>query len=183
MRKWTTLESTELLSRPPWLRVFSEDIQLPSGRIVREYLRLETPNYAVIVPVNVQGRIGLVRSYKRGPDAIDVQPPAGVIEYGEDPLHAAKRELLEELGCRSRDWSALGAYVLAGNLRGGTAHIFLARDCQKVAEPDSGDLEEPEPVWLPVSEVEAMWRGGGMAQLGSVAAVGLALAQLSGPDD
>lgn len=180
MTEWTTLQSTVLLDRPPWLRVFSEDVQLPDGRIVRDYLRLHTPDYAVIVPVDQQGRIGLVRSYKRGPDAMDIQPPAGVIEPGETPLQTAKRELKEELGCNCPDWTDLGAYVLAGNLRGGQAHIFLARDCQGVTTPDSGDLEDPQPLWLERGEVEDLWRSGGMAQLGSVAAIGLALSWLRG---
>lgn len=182
MRPWKTLRSRVLLDRRPWLRVHAEDLELPDGQVVEDYLRLETPNYVVIVPVSADGRIGMIRSYKRGPDAVDIQPPAGVIEDGESPLQAAERELMEEMGCRAKGWQPLGAYVLAGNMRGGQAHLFLATECSQVAAPDSGDLEEQEVLWPSASEVRRLWRGGELAQLGSAAAIGLALAQLATED-
>lgn len=178
MKRWQTLASRLLLDRSPWLRVYAEDVQLPEGRVVHDYLRLRTPDFVVIVPVSEEGLIGLIRSYKRGPDRIDLQPPAGMIEDGEQPLAAAQRELLEETGCRADRWRDLGDYVLAGNMRGGLAHLFLATGCQQVQPPDSGDLEEQELLWLKQDEVSALWRGGEMAQLGSTAALGLALAHL-----
>ncbi|HEX9797349.1 MAG TPA: NUDIX hydrolase [Anaerolineales bacterium] len=178
MRPWRTLRSQQLLDRSPWLRVLADEIELPDGRVVKDYLRLETPDYAVIVPVDERGRLGLIRSYKRGPDAIDLQPPAGTIETGELPLETARRELLEETGCTASDWTSLGHYVLMGNMRGGSAHLFLATGCRQVAEPNSGDLEEQEVLWLPQAEVARLWRGGQLGQLGAVAALGLALAEL-----
>jgi len=181
MRPWRTLRSQTLLERPPWLRVLAEDVELPDGRIVEGYLRLETPDYAVIVPVDEAGRIGLIRSYKRGPDAIDLQPPAGIIEPGELPGEAARRELREETGCTADQWTGLGNYVLSGNMRGGSAHLFLATGCRQVAEPDSGDLEEQQVLWLPAGEVARIWRSGQLAQLGTAAALGLALAHLTPP--
>lgn len=179
MRPWKTLRSQVLLDRRPWLRVHADDVQLPDGQVVEGYLRLETPDYAVIVPVLEDSRIGLIRSYKRGPDSIDLQPPAGVIEAGETPLSAAKRELLEETGCQAEHWQPLGSYVLAGNMRGGLAHLFLATGSRQVSAPDSGDLEEQQLLWLAPTEVERIWRQDELAQLGSAAAIGLALAQLA----
>jgi ADP-ribose pyrophosphatase len=181
MEPWKTLGSRLLLDRSPWLKVHADDVQLPDGRMVKDYLRLETPDFVVIVPQDGSGRIGLIRSYKRGPDQIDLQPPAGMVEPGEAPEDAARRELLEELGCRPGGWQALGRYVLAGNMRGGYAYVYLATDCVAVAPPDSGDLEEQEAVWLDRPEIERIWRSGQLAQLGSVAALGLAFARLDRP--
>ena len=178
MKPWQTLASRLLLDRSPWLRVYAEDVQLPEGRVVQDYLRLKTPDFVVIVPVSTKGQIGLIRSYKRGPDQIDLQPPAGMIEVNEPPLAAAQRELLEETGCRADKWQDLGDYVLAGNMRGGFAHIFLATGCRQIQQPDSGDLEEQELLWVDKERASDLWRGGAMAQLGSAAALGLALAHL-----
>jgi ADP-ribose pyrophosphatase len=178
MKPWQTLSSRLLLDQSPWLKVYSEDVKLPEGEVVEGYLRIRTPDFAVIVPVDEDGRIGLIRSYKRGPDRIDMQPPAGMIEHGEGPLQAAKRELLEELGCKAGQWHSLGEYCLAGNLRGGLAYIFLATNCRQQQPPDSGDLEEQEIHWLSQPEVSAIWLRGEFAQLGSAAAIGLALARL-----
>lgn len=180
MEEWKTLRRELLLDRRPWLRVLSDDVELPDGTVVEGYLRLETPDYVVIVPVDREGRIGLVRSYKRGLEAVDIQPPAGIIEPDEAPLETARRELLEELGCEAASWEGLGDYVLAGNLRGGLAHLFLARGCRQVAEPDPGDLEQQEVLWWPRDRVRQRWQRGEFGQLGSAAALGLALTRLNG---
>lgn len=181
MESWKTLDTRLLLDRSPWLRVHADDVQLPDGRVVEDYLRLETPDFVVIVPEDADSRIGLVRSYKRGPDQIDLQPPAGMVEAGENPQAAGQRELMEELGCTAEAWEPLGRYVLAGNMRGGYAYVFLATGCQAVAEPDSGDLEEQQVIWMDRPEIESIWRNGQLAQLGSAAALGLAFARLDGP--
>jgi ADP-ribose pyrophosphatase len=178
LESWRTLNRTLLLDRSPWMRVYADDVELPDGRIVEGYLRLESPSYVMIVPVDRENRFGLVRSYKRGVDTIDIQPPAGIIEVDEPPLDAAKRELLEELGCTAHEWHTLGSYVLGGNFGGGPAHIFLAADCEQVQAPDAGDLEEQQVIWLSPAEVKQRWMAGKFQQLGSVAALGLAFAHL-----
>jgi len=175
---WETIKRTLTLDRSPWMRVFEDDIRLPDGRIIEGYLRLETPGYVVIVPVRSDARIGFIRSYKRGVDGIDIQPPAGILEQGEDPLEAAKRELMEELGCSAETWHELGEVVLSGNYFAGCAHFFLASGCLQVAEPDSGDLEEQEIIWLPLEEARLSWSEGGFRQVDAVAALGLAFRQI-----
>jgi len=178
LESWRTLNRNLLLDRSPWMRVYADDVELPDGRIVEGYLRLESPSYVMIVPVDRKNRIGLVRSYKRGVDAIDIQPPAGIIEVNEPPLDAARRELLEELGCTADEWHNLGVYVLGGNFGGGPAYIFLATGCEQIQAPDAGDLEEQQVLWFSLTEVEQRWMAGKFQQLGSVAALGLAFAHL-----
>ena len=175
---WEILKRTLTLDRSPWMRIFEDEIRLPDGRIIEGYLHLETPGYVMIVPVRNGTHIGLVRSYKHGVDGIDIQPPAGILEQGENPLAAAKRELKEELGCLAENWVKLGEVVLSGNYYAGCAHFFLASGCQQIAEPDSGDLEEQEVIWLQLEEAKRSWTEGGFHQIGAVAALGLAFKKL-----
>jgi len=179
---WHITNSELLLDRSPWMRIFSDDVQLPDGRIVEGYLRLESRGYVMVVPVDGENRIGLVRSYKKGVDGIDIQPPAGVLEPGEDILASAKRELREELGCEATSWQSLGTYTISGNYGAGKVHFYLASGAHQVVEPDPGDLEEQEVVWLPREKVHDMWINGKMKQLGSMAALGLAFSRLSSND-
>ncbi|HUS83653.1 MAG TPA: NUDIX hydrolase [Anaerolineales bacterium] len=175
---WETLKRTLILDRSPWMRVFEDDVRLPNGRIVEGYLHLDAPGYVMIVPVSSDAQIGLVRSYKRGVDGLDIQPPAGMLDQGENPLKAAKRELQEELGCLAETWYELGDVVLSGNYFAGYAHFFLATGCRQIAEPDSGDLEEQEVIWLPFEAARRTWSDGGFRQVGAVAALGLAFRQI-----
>lgn len=178
IKPWKTIRSKLLLDRSPWLRVHEDQVSLPDGRIVDGYLRLEEPDFVVVVPVQAEGLIGLIRSYKHGVGALDFQPPAGYLEPGEDALFTAKRELLEEAGCEAQAWEELGSYVMSGNRGSGRAHLFLAIGCQQVTQPDSGDLEEQEVVWLPKNEVHRLWIEGEFGQVTTAAAIGLALAHL-----
>lgn len=174
---WKTLQRKLLLDRTPWLKVFEDQIELPNGEIIDGYLHMQTPGYAMIVPVNREGEIGLIRSYKRGVDATDMQPPAGVLEE-DQPLETAQRELLEETGCRAETWEALGDVVLSGNYGAGRAYFYLAMRCHQVQPPDSGDLEEQEVLWMPIQEVYKLFQRGVFQQMGATAALGLAFARL-----
>ena len=56
----------------------------------------------------------------------------GLIECGERPLAAAKRELLEESGMVSGRWKRLRKFVYTGKVRY-TVYLYAAIDCRKVA--------------------------------------------------
>ncbi len=66
--------------------------------------------------------------------------PGGRIDPGEDAFTAAKRELKEETGCESNDWELWKAYQPITKLDW-AMYLFVARDCQKIADikPDAGE--------------------------------------------
>jgi len=177
-KKWKIHSSKIVFEQLPWLRVFSEVVELPDGRRVEGYLKLEAPDFVMVVPINHNHEIGLIRSYKHGIKGIDLQPPAGYLKDQEDSLDAAKRELLEETGCTTQDWQSLGNYAISGNQGYGLAYFFLAVQCTPIAEPNPGDLEVQEVLWIPIAEVKELWKAGRFLQLSSIAIIGLALRHL-----
>jgi len=180
LEQWKTLSSRVLVNQPPWMKVLADEVQLPDGRVVQDYMRVEAPDSVMIVPINDEGQAGMIRSYKRGLDEVDIQPPAGMIENGEEALLTAKRELREECGCTANSWKDLGTYVLGGNYGGGWVHLFLAEQASIVAEPDPGDLEEMEVLWIALDDLKTRWLRGDFRQIASAAAIGLALMHLDG---
>lgn len=178
MRPLRTRSRRTLLSRPPWMEVGDERVELPDGPEVDGFLWILTRDFVAVVAVTESDRVVLVRSYKHGPRVVSLAVPAGYIEKGEEPLAAAKRELLEQAGHAADDWSSLGRYVVDGNYGIGTAHMFLAREARKTTEPASGELEEMELVVAPLSEVSELQRRGEIVQLASAAALALALTEL-----
>jgi ADP-ribose diphosphatase len=178
MRPWRTLARRTLLSRPPWMEIGEERVGLPDGREVGGFLWIRTRDFVAMVAVTEADEVVLVRSYKHGPRTVSLAVPAGYLERGEEPIAAAKRELQEETGYASDDWSSLGRYVVDGNYGVGAAHIFLARAARKVAESASGDLEEMEVVLAPLDDVSEYVRRGEVVQLASAAALALGLLEL-----
>jgi ADP-ribose pyrophosphatase len=174
MRPWRTLARRTLLARPPWLEVGEERVALPDGREVDGFLWIRTRDFVTMVAMNDRSEVVLVRSYKHGTRRVALAVPAGYIEDGEDPLAAAKRELREETGYASNDWTALGSYVVDGNYGVGTEHVFLAGGARKVGDPASGDLEEIEIVVVPLAEISERLERGEIVQLSSAAALALA---------
>ncbi|MGF7176250.1 NUDIX hydrolase [Azospirillum doebereinerae] len=142
LKPWTVLGSRDLLDASPYLKVRAETVELPDGRRVDSFYQVDQPDYALMFVETEDGHVVMLRTYKHGARRVSLTFPAGALAPGEDPLAAAKRELLEETGYESDDWTGLGAFVVQGNHRGCACHMFHARNARKVAEPDSGDLEE-----------------------------------------
>lgn len=172
---WTTLASDLELDAHPRLRVWRQRVGLPDGRQVDDFWRIEVPDYAMMAVFTADGRLIFERHYRHGVGAVTLTLPAGGLEAGEDPLAAAKRELLEETGHQASEWKSLGGYVLGANGHFCRGHLFLARGAVKVAEPNSGDLEETELVYLTPAEALTALKNGEIAVMSCAATLSLAL--------
>jgi ADP-ribose pyrophosphatase len=176
LRHWQTLERREVIDRWPWLRLWSEDLRLPDGRVVRDFSTLEMPDFAVVVALTPDDRVVVERNYKHGAGRVCLNLPAGYLQPGEEPLAAAQRELLEETGYAAHDWQSLGSFVNDGNRGAGSGHYFLAHNARLVAAPASGDLESMAIELLSLAELVRATRHGEVAVLSIAAAIGLAVA-------
>lgn len=175
IRPWKVLEQQQLLSAPPWLRVYRERVQLPSERIIDDFYRVVLPDFAVVLPVTVTGEILLVRGYKHGLGRATLTVPAGLINPGEPPLDAARRELLEETGYEAAEWKQLGTFIVDGNRQCGTMHLFLARKARAIRPPEHDDTEVLHSQLMRREQVLEALRAGELATLAGAAAVALAL--------
>src|SRR5215213_3743993 len=91
VRPWKVLDRRLLLARDPWLQVYQESVELPSGQVLEDYYRIVLPDFAVAVPLTPSGEFVLVRGYKHGLGRGNLSPPAGLLNPGEQPLAAARR--------------------------------------------------------------------------------------------
>ena len=182
MRPWKTLARRVLLSRPPWIEVGVERVELPDGRVIDEFPWVRTRDFAMAVAITPRGEVVLERSYKHGPRRVALSLPAGYLEPGEAPDETARRELREETGYTADDWRPLGSFTVDGNYGVCTEHVFLARNARRAGEAGGGghdDLEEIEVLTLPFADALAALAQGEIAQLSSAAALALAAVALS----
>jgi len=175
MKPWKTISRKTILDHSKYLRVEEHVVQLPDGRIIPDWPWIITPDYSIVIAVTEEGLFILFRQTKYPVKGTTLAPVGGYLEPGEDPLAAAKREMLEETGYRAPDWASLGSFAVSGNRGVGTAYLFLARNARRVAEPDADDLEEQQLLLLDRTEVEAALAAGEFKVLPWTTAVALAL--------
>jgi len=175
MQPWKTRSRRTLLECGKYLTVEAHTVELPDGQVIDDWPWLIAPAYVNIVAVSENGGYLCFRQVKYAVEDTSLAPVGGYLEQGEDPLAAARRELLEETGHEASDWVSLGSYPVDGNRGLGVAHLYLARGARRVRQPDADDLEEQELLVLSRADVEKALEEGAFKLLPWAAAVALAL--------
>ncbi|NWJ48842.1 MAG: NUDIX hydrolase [Chloroflexi bacterium] len=153
MENWKTIAREKVLERGKFLTVEDHTVELPDGRTIPQWPWVITPDFVNVLAVTEDGQFLCFRQTKYAVEGITLATVGGYIEPGEDPLLAAKRELLEEMGYESRDWVSLGKYIVDGNRGAGSAHLYLARNARFSGKAESDDLEELELIYLNREEI------------------------------
>ena len=174
---WERLRSERLLETP-YFALRSDKLRLPGGAVKDPYYVVERPDAAIILPLTGEGEAVLVRQYRPPLERMELGLPAGLVEEGEKPEAAARRELLEETGYSGGEWEPLGALASSPSLKDNWAYLFLARGVEEMAPPDPDEHELVETVRVPVGELLGLIRAGEIVSSSGVAAVMLALERL-----
>jgi ADP-ribose pyrophosphatase len=175
LRVWQTVSRRTLLQHSQWLTVEEHTVKLPDGRIIDNWAWLIIPSAVIVLAVTDENQFLCFRQTKYAVEGTSLAPVGGMLEPGETPMVAAKRELLEEMGYQASEWVHLGSPVLEPNRGIATSHLFLALNARQVAEPHSDDLEDQELLSLSRLEIENALQAGEFKVLAWVAAVALAL--------
>lgn len=160
---WKTLSSEYLIKRP-WLTARRDKVELPDGRIIDEYYVLEYPDWVNIIAIDKEGRMVLVRQYRHGLQRTSFELVAGVLEQGEEPMTAAKRELLEETGYAGGEWHKLMQVSANTSTMTNLTHCFVAIGVEKVSTQHLDATEDLEVYTFTQEEVRQMIRQGEFMQ-------------------
>src|SRR4051794_36228221 len=110
------------------------------GRIV-----VEDPGAVVILAIDEEDRVVVVKQYRHPVQMRLVELPAGKLDQdGEDPVVAAKRELHEEVGLHAREWRHLMTTYASPGITAETHAIFLARGLEEADRDFELHHEEAE---------------------------------------
>lgn len=150
------VKSTERILDNEFVKVDKDDVILPEGREIKDFYKVTIKDCAAIVALTPSNQIILKKEYRHcyGVDLIEV--PAGVLEDGEDPLNAAKRELQEETGYRSEKWTYLGKTIESSAKLTNYMYIYLAEDCEKVSDQKLDYGEDIEVIEVSLNEAVEM---------------------------
>jgi ADP-ribose pyrophosphatase len=178
---WERLR-TERLLETPYFALRSDRLRLPGGAVKDPYYVVERPDAAIVFPVTGAGDVVMVRQYRPPLERMELGLPAGLVEPGEEPESAARRELVEETGHTGGEWEKLGALASSPSLKDNWAHLFLARGVEETAPPNPDEHELVEVVKIPAEELLGRILAGEIVSSSGVAAIMLALQRLGAPE-
>ncbi len=167
-RREKTLSSKEVY-KGRILDVYSDEVELPSGRISkREVIR--HCHAAAILAFNDKDEVILEDQYRYPYDDIITEIPAGKGDDGESGEETALRELEEETGYKAGHLEELGLFYPSVGYTDEAIHLYLATDLKKTYQHlDEG--EELEYYFVPFEKLCEMIKNKEIADGKTVAAV------------
>jgi len=169
--------SREHILQNEWIDIRKSCYRFPDGSVFEPFYSYSRRDYVVIVASDTEGNYICVRQFRQGIKEVTTEFPAGGIErrdgkeYGgdgdlsaEDALDAAKRELLEETGYESDEWNHLLTVPSNATIADNYAHLFVARNCRKVADLSLDTTEFLKVVKLDAAQIESMIAKGDFKQ-------------------
>jgi ADP-ribose pyrophosphatase len=172
------LASRVVLDRRPFARVFDEDIRTPSGQVMEHFIRVELANFVIVCAVTRDKRVAVIRQFRQALQKHIDELPAGIIDDGESPEDAVKRELEEETGVRASSWQHLGTFIMDPNRGCGWMYAYLATDAEVATTAEGDGTEHIEARFMPLDEARERLNRGEFVSAPTALCLSLALARL-----
>jgi ADP-ribose pyrophosphatase len=146
-KKPRTIKARVLSSREvyhgPAFRVTADQVLEPSG--VRTRRDIVHHSGSVVILAVEEGdsepRVLLERQYRYAARQMLWELPAGRIDKGENDLHAAKRELLEETGYTAKRWRRILRFYASPGFLAEAMNLYLARGLRAgPAQPEPDEV-------------------------------------------
>jgi ADP-ribose pyrophosphatase len=132
----------------------------PVDGATHTFHRIQSPDWAQILPITADGHAVLIRQYRHGAQRVTLEIPAGLVDPGEDPADAALRECLEETGYRARAAQLLGRVNPNPALFANRLYAYYATNVERERAVQNTGSEYTEPVLVPVAELPALLQEG-----------------------
>lgn len=166
---------SEIVLEAPILAVRRDQVRMPGGNISAREI-VEHFGAVAVVAADEDNRLYLLSQWRQAAGKRLVELPAGLLDVAdEDPLEAAKRELVEEAGLEAESWSLLTDMFSSPGFAEEAVRIYLARGLRTVDKPEAHDEEaDMTASWVPVEDAVAMTLRGEI--LNGIALSGILLA-------
>jgi 8-oxo-dGTP pyrophosphatase MutT (NUDIX family) len=160
----------------PWPRVGPEEIVAVDFLRIRRYLArsprtgsarriavIDTFEWVNVVALTPEDDVLLVRQFRHGTGSVSLEIPGGIVDPGEDPAHAAARELREETGYEGGPPIFLGSVEPNPAILSNHCRTYLIEGCRKVGGLELDPGEDIEVVTMPLAKISDAIQDGRIA--------------------
>ena len=128
------------------VRVSLDRVQLCDGKMTKREV-VEHPGGVCILPIDENGVCTMVRQFRYPFGKMMLEAPAGKLEYGEDPLECAVRELSEETGFQADELIPMGSMCTSPGFSTERLYLYLALGLHAgKSHPDEGEFLNVEKI-------------------------------------
>lgn len=137
------ITSTRTLAETRLFRVEELELRFSNGVEVTYERMFGSPYGAVMaVPLLDNNTVLLIREYAAGTERYELALPKGRIDKGENPIDAANREMMEEVGYGARRLTRLKSFTEAPGYFRHETHVVVAEELY----PEKREGDEPEEI-------------------------------------
>lgn len=162
-----TVRSKEVF-RGKLITVRKDTVRLSGGKTTEREIVVH-PDVVAILPVLDDGRIVLVRQFRKAAERVLLEAPAGGIDGDETPEEAVRREMVEETGYRVDSLELLYTFYTSPGFTTEKMYLYKATGLEPGEATEETD--QIEVVCLTREEAEEAIRSGEIADAKSILAV------------
>ncbi len=140
-----------------WINLYTDKVEMPSGRVIEAYHVLDYPTAAaVIIVINSKKEICFIKSLRYSTQQVEWELPAGGIDKGETAVEAAQREFYEETGYTCKNLKEVYAYNPSNGMSNQMIHIVYG-ELEEIKVQQDFDTDEVASIhWLTVEEIKQL---------------------------
>lgn len=153
------------------------EVELPNGQIAKREVVSHKPGVS-IVAIDDKNNFIFVKQFRSGIGDELIEIPAGLVENGENPKSAARRELQEEIGYDCSNLELLCSFYPSPGFCNEVTYIYLATNLIKSSLPKDED-EFIELIRIPMAEIKSSYNKEYTVDGKTILGITLALNRLS----
>src|SRR5258708_3785385 len=133
LRKWRRV-GEEPVGSFRILDVVKVALEDAAGKPRGDAFTVRCNDWCNVIAVTPGGEVVLVWQYRFGTESLSLEIPGGVIDAGEDPEHAARRELREETGYEADGFELLLIIEPNPAIQSNRCYTFVAHGARRTAQ-------------------------------------------------
>lgn len=135
------LKKAHIIHKGSFMNIHEDDVLLPNNKDGKR-LYIRHPGGSGVLAITPDEKVILVKQYRYATGKYLVEIPAGKHDSNDDPLVTAKRELIEETGYTSDDYTYLTAIHPTPGYSDEVITIYRAKNCYQSPLKLRGDDDE-----------------------------------------